>query len=128
VGAENPSFWFVGASYGGTDDQTPRFLAEGIWESGYEDKYFDTVRAMQPGERIAIKAAYTQKHELPFDNRDQPVSVMAIKAIGTITENLGDGRHVKVDWTPLVQPRSGTSTRINGQSGAFSVANGRLTH
>ena len=95
------TYWFVGASYGGTDDQTPRFLAEGIWENGYEDKYLDTVRTMQPGERIAIKAVYTQKHELPFDNRDQTVSVMAIKAIGTITENLGDGRHVKVDWTPL---------------------------
>lgn len=59
MGAENPSFWFVGASYGGTDDQTPRFLAEGIWENGYEGKYLDTVRAMQPGERIAIKAAWT---------------------------------------------------------------------
>jgi 5-methylcytosine-specific restriction protein B len=30
--------WFVGASYGGTDDQVPRFLAEGIWENGYDDK------------------------------------------------------------------------------------------
>lgn len=50
------SYWFVGASYGGTDDQTPRFLKEGIWENGYEDKYLDIVRAMQPGERIAIKA------------------------------------------------------------------------
>ena len=28
--------WFVGASYGGTDDQLPRFLAEGIWENGYD--------------------------------------------------------------------------------------------
>jgi 5-methylcytosine-specific restriction protein B len=98
---KNPSYWFVGASYGGTDDQTPRFLKEGIWENGYEDKYLDTVRAMQPGERIAIKAAYTQKHDLPFDNRGLTVSVMAIKAIGTITANPGDGRRVKVDWTPL---------------------------
>lgn len=105
VGVEHSSYWFVGASYGGTNDQTPRFLAEGIWENGYEDKHLDTVRAMQPGERIAIKATYTQKHDLPFDNRDQTVSVMAIKAIGTITENLGDGRHVKVDWTPLDPPK-----------------------
>ena len=29
--------WFVGASYGGTEDQMPRFLADGIWENGYED-------------------------------------------------------------------------------------------
>lgn len=53
--------WFVGASYGGTDDQMPRFLKEGIWENGYDDKLLDMVRAMQPGERIAIKAAYTRK-------------------------------------------------------------------
>jgi 5-methylcytosine-specific restriction enzyme B len=25
--------WFIGASYGGTDDQMPRFLSEGIGES-----------------------------------------------------------------------------------------------
>ena len=27
---EHRANWFVGASYGGTDDQLPRFLAEGI--------------------------------------------------------------------------------------------------
>lgn len=102
---DSSSYWLVGASYGGTDDQTPRFLMEGIWENGYEDKYLDLVRAMQPGERIAIKAAYTQKHGLPFDNRGHTVSVMAIKATGTITENLGDGRRVKVEWVPLGQPK-----------------------
>jgi len=25
------TYWFVGASYDRTNDQTPRFLAEGIW-------------------------------------------------------------------------------------------------
>jgi 5-methylcytosine-specific restriction protein B len=91
--------WFVGASYGSKDDQMPRFLEKGIWENGYDDKLLDMVRAMQPGERIAIKAAYTRKHGLPFDNRGRTVSVMGIKAIGTITENLNDGKRVKVDWT-----------------------------
>lgn len=93
--------WFVGASYGGTDDQMPRFLAEGIWENGYDNKHLDMVRAMQPGERIAIKAAYTRKHGLPFDNRERTVSVMGIKAVGTITENLNDGKRVKVDWAKV---------------------------
>jgi hypothetical protein len=45
--------WFVGASYGGTDDQLPRFLSEGIWENGYEDKHLDVVRSMRPGEAFA---------------------------------------------------------------------------
>lgn len=93
--------WFVGAMYGGTDDQMPRFLAEGIWENGYDDRYLDAVRSMRPGERIAIKASYTRKHGLPFDNRGRSVSVMAIKAVGTITENMNDGKRVKVDWTKL---------------------------
>ncbi|HBP1260652.1 TPA: AAA domain-containing protein [Pseudomonas aeruginosa] len=93
--------WFVGASYGGTDDQMPRFLAEGIWENGYDDKLLDVVRSMRPGERIAIKSSYTRKHGLPFDSRGRAVSVMGIKAVGTITENLNDGKRVKVDWTKV---------------------------
>jgi len=97
--------WFVGASFGGTDDQVARFLNEEIWENGYNDKYLDVVKSMQPGDRIAIKATYTRKHNLPFDNRGQTVSVMAIKAIGEITENLGGGRNVKVKWDKVDPPR-----------------------
>ena len=102
---EPRSNWFVGASYGGNDDQTPRFLQEGIWENGYDDKYLDLVRSMRPGDRIAIKATYTRRNDLPFDNRGNAVSVMALKAIGTITENLNDGKRVRVDWTKQEPPR-----------------------
>lgn len=91
--------WFVGATYDGTEDQTPRFVAEGIWENGYQDKYLDLVQSMRRGDRIAIKSSYTRKHGLPFDNQGQVVSVMAIKATGTIAENLNDGRRVRVSWT-----------------------------
>ena len=101
--SESNATWFVGASDGGTDDQMPRFLAEGIWENGDDDKFLDVVRSMRPGERIAIKSSYTRKRGLPFDSRGQAVSVMGIKAVGTITENLKDGKRVKVDWT-VVEP------------------------
>ena len=97
----NTPVWFVGASFGGSDDQLPRFLADGIWENGYTDRFLDEVKSMRPGDRIAIKSSYTRKHNLPFDNRHRPVSVMAIKAIGRITGNPGDGRHVRVDWQRL---------------------------
>jgi 5-methylcytosine-specific restriction protein B len=96
--------WFVGASFGGNDDQTLRFLNKGIWQNGYEDKYLDLVRSMQPGERIAIKSSYTRKHGLPFDNKGQSVSVMGIKAIGVITRNHGDGQYVDVEWEPRFEP------------------------
>ena len=48
--------WFVGAMYGGRDDQMPRFIEEGIWENGYEDKHLDSVKSIKVGDRIAIKA------------------------------------------------------------------------
>lgn len=93
--------WFVGASFDHTDDQSGRFLEEGIWEiSSPMEKEQALVRSMRPGERIAIKAAYVRKHGLPFDNRQQTVSVMGIKAIGIITENPQDGERVKVRWQP----------------------------
>lgn len=99
------TYWFVGASYDRTNDQTPRFLADGIWENGYDDRYLDQVKSMRPGQRIAIKSTYTQKHNLPFDAKGQPVSVMAVKAIGTITENMQDGKRIKVDWERVDPPR-----------------------
>ena len=47
--------WFVGAAFGGDRDQTDRFLADGIWENGYADRYLDDVRSIRLGDRIAIK-------------------------------------------------------------------------
>ena len=101
---EPKSYWFVGASYRGTEDQTDRFLKEGIWQNGYKDRYLDTVRSMQPGDRIAIKSAYTRKHGLPFDNKGHTVSVLGIKAIGIVSKNHGNGRFVDVDWEPRMDP------------------------
>ncbi|MGK0472314.1 MAG: 5-methylcytosine-specific restriction protein B [Candidatus Azotimanducaceae bacterium] len=99
------SYWFVGASYGKqSKDQTDRFLAEGIWQNGYENKYLEIVRSIQPGDRIAIKSAYVRKHNLPFDNKEQHVAVMGIKAIGVVTRNHEDGRFVDVNWEPRFAP------------------------
>ncbi|SGZ08094.1 hypothetical protein, partial [Moritella viscosa] len=86
--------WFVGAMYDSNDDQLPRFLAESIWQNGYDDKYSDLVRSMAVGDKIAVKSAYTKKHNLPFNGNNHFASVMAIKAIGTITRNLNNGKTV----------------------------------
>jgi 5-methylcytosine-specific restriction protein B len=106
IDTENlPSYWFVGAFFteiegytGPLGDQTARFLNEGRWVNGNEGKYLELVKAMKPGERIAIKAAFTRKHDLPFENKGNRVSVMAIKATGTIADNAGDGYNVTVQW------------------------------
>ena len=101
---ENKNYWFVGASFGGTEDQTERFIKEGVWEVN-NSRQADLVKSIQPGEKIAIKSAYTRKNNLPFDSRGLSVSVMAIKAIGTVVENLGDGKTLKVDWDDGIELR-----------------------
>ena len=97
----NRQFWFVGAVWDGTDDQTERFLSEGIWQNGHDDKFSDHVARIKQGDRIAIKASFTMKYGLPFDNQNKPVSCMRIKAIGTVTEATKDGKSVKVAWQSL---------------------------
>lgn len=106
VQPDSAQYWFVGAMWGdGEGDQMPRFLQEGTWQNGYDEKFADQVRAMKSGDRIAIKASYVRKHGLPFDNKGLPVSGMKIKAIGTVTRNHGDGRTVDVEWEPLEAAR-----------------------
>jgi len=96
--------WFVGASWEG-EDQADRFLQEGIWQNGYEDKFSKLVRKMKLGDRIAIKASFTRKNEVPFENHGRAASVMRIKAVGTITANRDDGQTVEVDWKELDPPK-----------------------
>ena len=100
--------WFVGASFGeGTEDQTDRFVRESIWEHGgaKSDLFLDQVKSIEPGDRIAIKSTYLKKRRLPFDNQGELTSTMAIKTIGAVTQNPGDGRRLLVDWECLETPR-----------------------
>lgn len=93
--------WFVGAIFNSNDDQLDRFLSEGIWEiHNPNEADRSQVLNMKAGDQIAIKSAFVQKNNLPFDNKDQSISVMRIKARGRITENFGDGARVKVKWEP----------------------------
>ena len=113
--SENPRpAWFVGAAFGGNDDQTERFMQGGIWEGGPIERYGDLVNSIQPGDRIAIKSWYTRKNGLSFDNRGEFVSVMAIKATGIVVENLGNRRSLRVDWTPIDPPREWYFHTFNG--------------
>src|SRR5258706_15959583 len=97
---EDVNYWLVGAYWNDRDpaDQTERFLDEGIWENGYHNRFLADVQSMQVRDKIAIKAASTQRKGLPFDNKNQTVSRMTIKAVGTIVANHKDGRTVEVEW------------------------------
>lgn len=104
AGGSGPRYWFGGAAWDG-EDQTARFLEEGVWRNGYQDQFSDQVRGMAPGDRIAIKAAFVQRLRLPFDVGGAPVAAMRIKATGTVTGNPGDGLTVHVAWDPPPAPR-----------------------
>lgn len=92
--------WYVGA-FISSEDKTDEFIDEGIWINGYNDKYLDNVNSVKVGDKIAIKSAYTQKHNLPFNINGGTASVMEIKAVGTVTKNHKDGRTLDVDWIKL---------------------------
>jgi len=101
-------YWLVGAYWNDQDppDQTPRLLDEGLWENGYEDRYLDDVKSMKVGDKIAIKSSSTQRNNLPFDNRNNTVSKMDIKAVGTVVANRGDGRSVEIEWETDFEERT----------------------
>ena len=97
--------WYVGTT--GNDengqwrDFSDDYIDGGMWVNGWDDKFIDVVKSIAVGDRIAIKSTFTQKKNLPFDNHGKTVGAMRIKAIGTVTENAGDGKTIKVDWTRL---------------------------
>ncbi|MCK4269406.1 MAG: AAA family ATPase [Methanogenium sp.] len=96
--------WYVGAYPGGVD-KSNEYIEKGIWVNGYDDRFIDQVNSIQKSDKIAIKAAYTQSKNLPFDVGNNMVSVMAIKAIGTVKKNYGDGKRLDVDWKKFNKPK-----------------------
>jgi len=95
--------WLVGANWDG-EDMSARFIEQGCWKNGYEDRFLSLVKAVREGDRIAIKTTYTQTYGLPFDNRGKSVSCMQIKTRGTVIGNPGDGRSLSVRWEDRFMP------------------------
>ncbi len=81
-----PPYWFIGAYYGGRD-QTQSLVEHGTWSVSETGDYADEVNSTEPNERFAIKATYVRSRpdDLRFGSKGHPVSVMAIKATGTVT-------------------------------------------
>jgi 5-methylcytosine-specific restriction protein B len=102
------NYWMAGAMWDGDQDKTDDFVSQGVWINGYDDKYTAEINTVKPGDKIAIKTVYTRKRRegLPFENNGKSVACMDIKAIGTITRNHGDGKHLDVDWDLAFQPKT----------------------
>lgn len=93
--------WFVGASGRGSTDYTDLFISENRWENMWDNGYFySDVNSVAVGDHIVIKATYTKKN-VPFEASGKSVSVLGIKAIGTVTGNSSDGKNLSVDWVKV---------------------------
>jgi 5-methylcytosine-specific restriction protein B len=73
-------------------DQLSRFLSNGIWENGYENKFQNAVNSVPVGSRLAAKTTYTRKEG------EKVISVLEIHALGTVIKNHQDGQTLDVEW------------------------------
>ncbi len=92
------SYYVLGASWYGNEngpDQSERFVENEIWENGYDDKFQDVVNGVNVGDKVAIKSS--------FATRDGK-SMLRVKATGTVYENIGDGKTLKVKWDTRFTP------------------------
>lgn len=90
--ADNVSYYVLGAAWYGNDeapDQTERFIQNGIWENGYNDKFIDVVNGVKVGDRVAIKSSFATK-----DRK----SILRIKAIGTVIGNDQNGKILRIKY------------------------------
>ncbi len=99
--------WIVTARWG-TEDGMQRFVDHGEWslltDTGSANN--DRIRQMQPGDRIVMRDYFHQSRDLPFEANGARISAIRIRAMGTVTEQRGDGLSVGVAWdTPLRDPR-----------------------
>jgi hypothetical protein len=79
--------YFLAGSVWNTEDQTERFLVNGIWEHGFEAE-LPLVQKVLPNDIVFLKSSF------PRDT----TPILRIKAVGRVIENLGDGIKLKVEW------------------------------
>ena len=69
-------------------DQVSRFLAEGIWENDDHAQHGDRVAQLRPGDRVALKSSFAKG----------TVSILRVKATGTVRATAADGHTLQVTW------------------------------
>ncbi|ARU18291.1 AAA family ATPase [Croceicoccus marinus] len=83
------------------------FVKRGDWHLLYDNggKYNQMVREMRSGDHIVLRDYLPGQRNAPFEQRGHPATAMRIRATGVVTQVSDDGLSVKVDWTPLTEPK-----------------------
>ncbi|MFW2238759.1 hypothetical protein ACVH9Z_12725 [Rhodococcus opacus] len=119
---DDECYWIVGSgSKRSGRNQVEDFLASGEWRMDPDPRYEPKVVDMRVGERIIVRTRKNVTDDVPFDRRDNSVSVMDFSLRGVITENPGDGCSVKVDWEDA-DPRLGRYYLYTSQDTVWPVA------
>lgn len=79
--------YLAGSSWDGVD-QADRFFKNDIWENGYDNRFISLIQNIKPGSIIVLKSTYANSN----------TGYLRIKGAGFVTENLGDGRRLGVNW------------------------------
>jgi hypothetical protein len=89
-----PAYYCVGFHFYSKNpsSQLNRFIKDGIWENGYDNKFTNIVNDVPVGSLIAAKTSYTMNEEA------KTISVLEVHCIGKVTANPKDGKTLKVDW------------------------------
>ncbi|MFF2114763.1 GIY-YIG nuclease family protein [Rhodococcus koreensis] len=96
---DDECYWIVGCgSKRSGRNQVKDFLASGEWRMDPDPRYEPKVVDMRVGERIIVRTRKNVTDDVPFDRRDNSVSVMDFSLRGVITGNPGDGCSVTVEW------------------------------
>lgn len=92
IATNKENYWLIEATWNGGNEHAERYITEGVWVNIYSSKTreFNEIRV---NDHIAVKTSITKEIE---DGRF--ISAIKIKAIGTVTKNLNDGRHIEVSW------------------------------
>ncbi|PIT64368.1 hypothetical protein BHC47_10265 [Snodgrassella alvi] len=89
------NYWFLEAN----NNRSDIFIRNNEWiYAGNNKKDIEQIHLIAAGDQVAIKSVSPQISDLPFENKGYPVPITQIKAIGTVIENPGDGKSLKVSW------------------------------
>jgi hypothetical protein len=81
-------FFVAGHDWEG-QDQLPRFIEQGIWENGHEDKVTAAVNSANVGDVLFAKSTWV---------KGKTQGILTFKAIGIVTHNKLDGHILHVNW------------------------------
>ncbi|MFN8576966.1 MAG: AAA family ATPase [Candidatus Sericytochromatia bacterium] len=88
----NQNYWLLEATWHGGNEHANRYITEGVWVNIFSSKTKE-FNEIKLNDCIAVKTSISKEIE---DGKF--ISAIKIKAIGIVTKNLRDGRHLEVSW------------------------------